>query len=566
MKASAFPLFLLFLSSQITYLLALPLIITSPILFFHGYVYNNSAILILSFTLSALLVAWQFRWTYAYTLKQLLYHLFGVALIVALCTLAVGKVYDKSWDGMTYHQMTVLHLIEGWNPYYEELPEASMRSEYTGRSEDMNLYVNHYAKGTELFGAVVMAATGNIESGKVFNILLMLAAVGASYYLLNKVGKKDSPWNFVIAATAGFNPIAVNQVFSYLVDGALASALVILICNLVLVLLSGEKNKPWIYVNLFFLTVLIANIKFTGIGYLAAIYVVFVCACMLLKKMNIARKFLIAGAISAFVAAFVVGFNPYFRNAYFFGHPFYPVAGSDEVDIMIHVMPPEFRSDNTLQKFAKSTFSRCDNFDSVQPDRYVQLKLPFTFSIDEIKMFQSETTRLSGFGVLWSGILCLSAILAVVLIGKLRGDERRSFVLLTSVILLSVAINPESWWARLIPQLWLFPIVVASVLLTNSGRNRYRAIAKGILIGMVLNSFLVALPYTYSTLITTMRTNRYLTALKNSTNPAYAYFDIFEPNTRKFEDRDIRYIRVPTEESLPCDRKASFLNITVCPP
>ncbi|HTF30651.1 MAG TPA: hypothetical protein VK625_17475, partial [Flavitalea sp.] len=434
-KKPTLSLFLVVFSRLIIYLIGFPLVITAIFFFFKGHIYNNSSILIASAGFSVLLIMLQLRKSHAISIRELLLNLLVAFTIIGTSTLIVSKLYDKSWDGLTYHQMAILELANGWNPFYEQLPDASMESKYTGRTENMNLYINHYAKGSEIFATVVMNATGSIESGKVFNVLLMLSAFSSVLYLFSKLNLFSEGWNLIIAIAAAFNPIAVNQIFSYHVDGALGSVLLLLICHCIFLLMPDEKNKTFIYFPIIFLTILLVNFKFTGTVYLAWVCLAFVSLNIYFRRTQLVKEFLIITGISGILAVLLVGFNPYFLNTYDFGHPLYPIAGNNKLDLITRVMPLEFESQNSLQKFVKSTFSTCANFDTIEPGRTLKYKVPFTVSWPEIKTFQSEATRLCGFGVLWSGIFCLSILCSLFLFKRLSGRNRLYFIVLFLMIL-----------------------------------------------------------------------------------------------------------------------------------
>lgn len=564
-KDTPLSVFLIIFSRLIIFLVGFPLLITAAIFSCKGHIYNNSAILTSSAALSTLLAMILLRKSYRITIRILLLNLLIAFTIIGTTTLLVTRFYDKSWDGLTYHQMAILQLKKGWNPFYEQLPDASMKSEYTGRTENMNLYINHYAKGSEIFAAVVMSATGSIESGKVFNLLLMLSAFGSVLFLFNKLDLFSEHWNFVIATAAALNPIAANQIFSYDVDGALGSVVLLLICHCVLLLLPDEKDRSFIYTTLFFLIILLVNLKFTGAVYLAWVGAAFIFIAIYLRKLQLIRKFVVATGISGILAVLLVGFNPYVLNTYHFGHPLYPIAGANKLDLITRVMPQEFESLNSLQKFANSTFSRCENFDTIEPGRSVKLKVPFTFSIEEIKTFQSEATRLAGFGVLWSGIFCLSILCSLFLFTKLSARTLLYFTVLLLVILLSVLTNPASWWARFVPQLWLLPVIVSVFMMLDKNKIQ-NLVGKIILTLLIVNSLTVAATYTYSSYANTVQANKHFDELKNASGPVFVYFDIFTPHAEKFEDQNISYVRVLAAEELPCKNKLSFLKIKVCIP
>lgn len=63
---------------------------------------------------------------------------------------------------MAYHQIAISELANGWNPFYETLPYSSQESIYFDRLIVLNLWVNHYAKGLEIFSAILYGVGGSI--------------------------------------------------------------------------------------------------------------------------------------------------------------------------------------------------------------------------------------------------------------------------------------------------------------------------------------------------------------------------------------------------------------------
>ena len=43
----------------------------------------------------------------------------SVCAIVALSAFAMGRIFDLSWDGQTYHQEAIFQLAHGWNPIWD---------------------------------------------------------------------------------------------------------------------------------------------------------------------------------------------------------------------------------------------------------------------------------------------------------------------------------------------------------------------------------------------------------------------------------------------------------------
>ena len=90
-------------------------------------------------------------------------------------TFVEGKIYDTTADGNTYHKLAIGALKNGWNPNYEDSQDFDIEdgNPFDISEDNINtLWIDHYAKGTEIFASVIYAFTGNIEVEK-----------GIQYYL-----------------------------------------------------------------------------------------------------------------------------------------------------------------------------------------------------------------------------------------------------------------------------------------------------------------------------------------------------------------------------------------------
>jgi hypothetical protein len=484
--------------------------------------------------------------------------------ITGVLAWTTGKIYDKSWDGMAYHQISIRSMANGWNPVYELIPDNPQSSKHYEREINLSIWVNHYSKGQEQFAAAMMALTGNIESGKVFNLLLIVAAFCSALYLMMRLNFFTWLWNLVIAMVAALNPITVNQMFSYYLDGAVASCILILITQLILVYIETDSKRQlgafWL---IGYVSIVLINLKFTGLVYHAWLGVVFLGLLLYAKKYQLSRKFITTMSISALFAILVAGYNPYITNTIEKGHPFYPIEGGSKVDVIVHMVPPPLKHHNTASRFFLSTFSRCDNV-SEGSAAQLHYKIPFTFTVQELKVLQSEGIRLGGFGVLWSGIFLLSIIGAIVAITSKKNKHRKYLIVILFAIVGSVAINPVSWWARFVPQLWLFPIVVLVILMIQQNAAVIHHAVKSVLLLMMANTLIIAAVYLYSVYVNTANANTFFEKLKMRTTPVYVYTDIFSPNVMKLKYHKIPYVEVKSYKELPCSVPVVVLKMDLC--
>ncbi len=220
----------------------------------------------------------------------------------------------------------------------------------------------------------------------------------------------------------------------------------------------------------------------------------------------------------AFIAAVcVVGFQPYITNTIHKGNPFYPSMSVDKEGAVQNVVmwqaPREFMEMNRFGKLFYSLFSKSEH----RTDRMPRLKIPISMDGPEIEAFRHPDVRFGGFGPLYGSVLILTVGVAMVLIGS-----RRLVGILTlvaaGVILLPALVNPEAWWARLSPQLWLLPLAfVVALYYIHHQENRYVQYLRGFAISLLfINCILVANKYISNTLQTGAHLHRQVTQLQKN--------------------------------------------------
>lgn len=562
----SFPIFLLFFSKLIIYLIGFTVFFAGIVFLSGANVKDFQYVFLFISLLTILFIGWEFKRFFKQRYTQIaLFTLFSSIILLA-STLSVTKIYDKSWDGMTYHQIAIIKLAEGWNPVYESLPYEQQDSKYFDRKIVMNLWVNHYAKASEIFAAIMMGITSSIESGKVFNLMLLFAAFCSVFHLLLSHRRIKPLWSFFIAAAAAFNPISVNQVFSYYIDGAIASLLVILICQFILIYQNDTLKNSILPASftIFFVITILVNLKFTGLVYAGLFSVFFLIFLLIVKKTVLVKQSLAVLIPSGLLAVLVTGFNPYITNSLSHGHPFHPLAGKNKTDIIGTNIPLPLIESNTFEKLIISTFSRSENFDNRKEDEQIKLKIPFTFDYAEIKAFQSEGIRLGGFGVFWSGILLVSVALFFICLYLIRGRERIYLLAFCGAVILSVAINPESWWARYIPQFWLFPVILSVFILYFVKSTRLQIASKLLMALLILNSLIVFSAYSYSAIKTTSNANKEFLKLKTAGVPVKVYLDIFTSNQQKLKDNQIPFLLIKNADEMSCSRTLKILKMEFC--
>ncbi|MBK8142070.1 MAG: hypothetical protein IPK57_14595, partial [Chitinophagaceae bacterium] len=126
--------------------------------------------------------------------------------------LIAGFFYDTSADGLVYHQETIYQLKTGWNPVNKILPD----------SVNQAIWINHYAKGAEIPQASIYSMTNRIETGKATNIILLAGSFFLTASALSVFGRLTMRKVLLLSGLLVLNPVTINQLFTYYVDGQLA--------------------------------------------------------------------------------------------------------------------------------------------------------------------------------------------------------------------------------------------------------------------------------------------------------------------------------------------------------
>ena len=461
--------------------------------------------------------------------KLIFYKSTVIILIVVLFSILLGKsIYDISWDGQGYHQETIIQLKEGWNPFYSQL---NFIDSY------VSLLSNHYGKGAEIPQATIYAFTNKIQAGKATNILLLLASYFLCGYILSGIKKLSTFKIHLISSLFALNPITTNQIFTYYIDGQVGS----LLCGLLIIsyLLYNDFDK---YKLLLFssIVIILVNIKFTCVIFASIFISGLLIALFYNNKKIIFKKVFIAAFLSLIMGICFVGYNPYITNTINHGNPFYPLLGKEKLDIMTDKYPKGFNDKNRFEKFAISILSRPDNtlkFKNSSPE----IKIPFMFNKDDIYNSSGYDMRIGGFGFLFEEIMLLAiGIFCSILI--FNWDEFGPCLTYIIVVLLfSVFIISEAWWARYVPQFWLVCLIIVIV----AELSKYNIIKK---IGCVLLTITTVNAYFVMTLIfmhnvrDTVNIEYQLAQIKLVNKTVIVKYGEFKSIRKRFIEKGINYV------------------------
>ena len=396
-------------------------------------------------------------------------------LIPVFSVLIAGLFYDTSYDGQWYHQETVIRLHDHWNPVYENIavPAAeqgdlgngpwctgaddSRPNTNSNTKPPVNLKyinINHFPKAMEIVETSIYQLTHRIETGKAVNLLLVFAVFFLAWSVFKTV---DSivPWKKIaFAFLIALNPITITQLFTFCVDGALASVVSILLLSAGLYF-RPNTGSHWILAGS--AVVLLINIKFTAILFILVIGGGLLLALLLSKNGAAARQSFFTFLTAAVLGISFCGFHPYLTNTIRQGNPFYGIAET-KVELR-SITPASLLNRNRFTKLFYSLASHTNNAAELSSP-IVQYKIPWGFTREDLENAGEAEVKMAALGPFFSGAL-LAAIVVFFFSLRFRkaGPWKLTMFLLT-LILLTLLILPDAWWLRYAPQLWLVPVVL----------------------------------------------------------------------------------------------------------
>lgn len=372
----------------------------------------------------------------------------GSIIIFVICTIASGFVFDFSWDGQAYHELAQIMLDRGWNPYWSPEKIGVYQSD---------IWVHAYPKSLWIYSAGFYALTGNILMGKGYNLIVAIATFLLCYKVIhiNFVRKRSLSVFFGLLIT--LNPVVCSQLTTYYVDGTLYLLMVDFLALCYLLIKNQVKQRMPALVTLSFIIIVACNIKFTG-----ALYIVVLCLTVLAlalseKEKILSKKLAVIFLLSGIFGGVVVGYNPYVTNLVRHGSIGWPLTstGKDKADIISHVVNNDFASKNRVAKFFIGYNSVTSNSSTEKP----KLKIPGSVTRDELRAMAAQDVRTGGFGP-WFSLILIFSLVGFVLLAYNRKLTRSMIILLVG-LLCSVFANPECWFARYVPQLYLIPVLIA---------------------------------------------------------------------------------------------------------
>jgi len=385
--------------------------------------------------------------------------------------MAVGSLHtDDSWDGPVYHKAAAILMAEGWNPVWEpDVTKFYERNEIDPTSVRTS-HLQYFPKGQWIVCGILYLVTGNIDAGDYVDYIFLCALAVVMYCALREwlgTGKK-------LALLASFcvavNPVASGCLANGHIDGLLGNSLIIFLLASACFLKNGSKRWiPWILISALYG----CSLKHTAPVYFGVAGVILTVPVLWqvirseignLSVMTSSATELKSWPRLMIIILFAVPIlcaNPYVTNTVTHTSPFYPLHSFDEVnhpveDILgFYYTLDDFRNAGYLRRFVYSYMIG-------QPGSIV-FKTEFDYKFSKIGYieFSYGLGELNSFG--W--IFGLALLLSLFLLCFLPFKKLEPWVLLA--LAATVLIQPHSWWARFVPQIWAFPTLVFLITLAN---------------------------------------------------------------------------------------------------
>lgn len=380
-----------------------------------------------------------------------------VLMVFLISVGASCLIYDVSYDGEAYHKPAVGLINLGWNPIYETTTESIERLNIENLIPSGNIIADVYAKATWIFAASCYSVFGDIESGKCYTLLGMLALFCiVTSFLIEKANLRG--WqaiccSFFLAA----NPVNLSQMFTYYNDGFLGTLVLIYIsCFLYLSYGKSHKHHTAVFALIFATACIGMNVKFSGLMYFGIFGATFYFFWIFRKikqnglKMSVKwiRNLSIFFTILVLCSCLLFGSTVYIPNTINHENPVYGLIGDTNIASIDKNMPVVLQNTPDELRFISSMFYPSTNSMDIET---LDFKIPFTFTISEIIISAWCDCRISGWGIMFSGIFILGLISMVSTL-VLSWNRNKEIFSLTLILMLGILVPSffltGMWWAR----------------------------------------------------------------------------------------------------------------------
>lgn len=470
----------------------------------------------------------------------------AASLLVFTAIRVASQFYDVSWDGQVYHQEAIIQLSHGWNPAAGILPDGLLPNRV------MLAVINYFPKFSWTLSALSYQWTGQIEAAKSITWLLLFASFAVTYCALAALGSSRKI-ALLISLVAVLNPVVSTQLYSFYIDSHVYLLLLSMMAASALML--KQPNAVHLILGMMIYAMLI-NTKFT-----AAVYGTIALIPVLIglsRSVDMIRvKPRLYGSVVGIgvLLTALLCVHPYATNFLDKGHVFHPVMGAEPVQVLPPThRPKDFSKINRFESLSKSLLARTANLKGEQSSEF---KWPFQLDWpNELDAAKVPDARIAGFGPWFSGSLLLAAVGLIVALGRRRRlVYGAASLLFGATIIFTVLINPEPWWARYVPQLYLVPILVACLLVVQRAAVP-TLMAYGIALVLAVNASMMASASFAGNREVSIAIDEQLELFRKRPGHLQMYFDDFRSNRIRLEEAGIAFLELESDRVAACGRKA----------
>lgn len=453
---------------------------------------------------AALLAAVAVLWKLSPGKKVFVVNLLAALFLWLVCIGLASLSRDRCYDGLVYHKPGAILMTEGWNPVWQPDLESFMVSRGWSPQDINYSHTCYFPKGQWIIVGITFLMTGIIDAGDSVNLLLILVSIPIFYHLLRTWLGLSKGITLIAAFSLAFNRIALIEVHSGMIDGNLGICFLLFLLSAIVLLKTGDKK--WLPLVLGS-AIYGCTLKHTApvyFGLAGGLY----SLPMIWDFFKYRNATLLDGSLDnlgnprysqslwwscmggVLIMVLLCGWNPYITNTWNHTSPFYPLHTFDKIhhpteDILGRYYNwNHFREASPLQRFLYAHVIAAPEFhDMCAAPRHaipVDIKGLTFFSFYEP-------------GLAW-GIFPLLLIFSCGLLFFIQGWDSW---LVVGAILLTIAVQPHSWWGRFIPQLYALPILILMILQSQL-RNypsfwstRWTAMVSFLLTILLLNNSLV---------------------------------------------------------------------------
>lgn len=287
------------------------------------------------------------------------------------------------------------------------------------------------------------------------------------------------------------NPVILIQSLTAYNDGFLWELVLLFGVALVYITLENTGKYKDLSFYIIFATVSLGlNVKYSGLlffgmlGISIFLYEIYKVLSGKMQTDNLRQHFwVLLGAVLS--GLLIIGSNSYIINIFRHGNPLYVMVGKGAIDIITPQTPIDLVDKPGAVQFLMALFSKAGG--SGQGAGF-DLKVPFTFSREELSMVTRVDTRLGGWGVLFSGIIliCIPIIFFLTKrFWKVYHEGICVSILVFSLMVLQIIFVPGMFWARYFCMIFYMPVYTVLLCLLYYRRNN-KKIFKRIAIVVIL--------------------------------------------------------------------------------